>query len=40
MRQRHPALIYTLAMLMLSTLGVYVQEAGLDPVSTVFFRRR
>ncbi|WP_426318402.1 DMT family transporter [Pseudoduganella sp. R-43] len=35
---RHPVLPYTVAMLMLSTLGVYVQEAGLDPVTTVFFR--
>lgn len=38
MRLRHPAITYTFAMLMLSTLGVYVQEAGLDPVTTVFFR--
>lgn len=35
---RHPVFTYILAMLMLSTLGVYVQEAGLDPVTTVFFR--
>jgi len=38
MRPQHPVLTYTLAMLMLSTLGVYVQEAGLDPITTVFFR--
>ncbi len=35
---RHPVLTYILAMLMLSTLGIYVQEAGLDPITTVFFR--
>jgi drug/metabolite transporter (DMT)-like permease len=35
---RHPVITYILAMLMLSTLGVYVQEAGLDPMTTVFFR--
>lgn len=35
---RHPAVTYIIAMLMLSTLGVYVQEAGLDPITTVFFR--
>lgn len=35
---RHPILTYITAMLMLSTLGIYVQEAGLDPVTTVFFR--
>jgi drug/metabolite transporter (DMT)-like permease len=35
---RHPIFTYIVAMLMLSTLGVYVQEAGLDPVTTVFFR--
>jgi drug/metabolite transporter (DMT)-like permease len=35
---RHPVTTYIIAMLMLSTLGVYVQEAGLDPVTTVFFR--
>jgi len=35
---RHPVLAYIVAMLMLSTLGIYVQEAGLDPVTTVFFR--
>ena len=39
MRAMHrPVLTYIIAMLMLSTLGVYVQEAGLDPVTTVFFR--
>jgi len=35
---RHPIITYIIAMLMLSTLGVYVQEAGLDPITTVFFR--
>jgi len=35
---RHPVLTYIIAMLMLSTLGIYVQEARLDPVTTVFFR--
>ncbi|WP_342113342.1 DMT family transporter [Pseudoduganella sp. OTU4001] len=35
---RHPVITYIIAMLMLSTLGVYVQEAGLDPITTVFFR--
>jgi drug/metabolite transporter (DMT)-like permease len=35
---RHPVITYIAAMLMLSTLGIYVQEAGLDPITTVFFR--
>lgn len=34
----HPALPFVAAMLMLATLGVFIQEAGLDPVTTVFFR--
>ena len=33
-----PVITYIAAMLMLSTLGIYVQEAGLDPITTVFFR--
>ncbi|WP_035373102.1 DMT family transporter [Pseudoduganella violaceinigra] len=35
---RHPVVTYIIAMLMLSTLGIYVQEARLDPITTVFFR--
>lgn len=34
----HPALSYAAAMLMLGTLGVFLEEAGLAPVTTVFFR--
>ena len=37
-RMRTPLISYIAAMLMLSTLGIYVQEAGLDPMTTVFFR--
>ncbi|SFV04075.1 DMT family transporter [Pseudoduganella namucuonensis] len=34
----HPALPFAAAMAMLGTLGVFVEEAGLAPVATVFFR--
>ncbi|MEC5162886.1 drug/metabolite transporter (DMT)-like permease [Janthinobacterium sp. CG_23.3] len=34
----HPSIPFTAAMLMLATLGVFIHEAGLDPVTTVFFR--
>lgn len=36
--QRAATLPYIAAMLMLATLGIFVQQAGLDSVTTVFFR--
>ena len=34
----HPTLSFVAAMLMLATLGIFIHEAGLAPVTTVFFR--
>ena len=34
----HPTLSLVAAMLMLATLGIFIHEAGLAPVTTVFFR--
>ncbi|MFZ6745327.1 DMT family transporter [Undibacterium sp. JH2W] len=36
--KRHATLAYIAAMLMLATLGIFIHEAGLDAVTTVFFR--
>ena len=36
--KRHATLAYLAAMLMLATLGIFIHEAGLNAVTTVFFR--